>query len=144
MWFDFKESRKKQSSRRKTRLKYRIDKLMELQYEPRHYLITQKGYDAFLVNGFLLLYLVHNTYKNLKNHETGSYFDLKKFVKEYINKYDDVLYTTYTIEGPKLPSFKFLMFRPKLRRFLDEYRKYLIKTEKVTNIVYTDSMVDKN
>lgn len=135
---DYQLRKEEQKIRRAKRLEKRTNQLLEMQYESENYLIVQKSKDSYMINGFLMVFLLHNKYRNVKSGETGSFNDIKKFVKLYIAKYRNAVYFTDENKAPKLPRFLFVSLRPGLKKFLSEYRKYSGKNSTKSVITNND------
>lgn len=116
------EYRDKQQERRIKRLEQRRDRLMQLEYEG--YKIAYINYDTYLVNGLVYVSLIHNNYRNKKTNETGSFWDVKRFIRQYIQRFKNIDYIVDWHEAPRLPYFWFLRFRPKLKKFVRDYNQY--------------------
>jgi hypothetical protein len=134
-----------QKQRRKIRVEERSKRLLELKYEG--YKIAHVYNDTYLVNGLVYVSLTHNIYRNKKTNESGTYWDVKRFIRQYIDRFKNIEYIVDWIEPPRTPKFKFLRFRPKLRKFLKEYISYKCQAvkyhQKFYSTKYNDQTYDK-
>lgn len=117
-----------QKQRRLKRLEKRKERLLELEYEG--FKIAYINYDTYLINGLVYVSLIHNKYRNKKTNEQGSFWDIKRFLRQYIKRFKEIDYVVDWHEAPRLPRFMFLKWRPKLKKFVKEYNSYRQKAVK--------------
>lgn len=76
---DWEEHERAQRQRRRIRVARRVNELMDLK-KAGFRVEEQKDFGHYRVDGVLNLYLVHNRFRDERNHERGGFDRVREFV----------------------------------------------------------------